>query len=265
MKIIDIRYGKLFISTNSMMLMATMAMVSLCLGAAVFTPGQAYATKSVDSPYVEEGELELQFEHSTIIDADNDTGGAHKQTYSIGYGVTDWWYTEGSIENEKEGEKNSHFSITHVEWENRFQLTEEGQCWVDVGLLAEAEFDIENGGPNELRLALLLEKSVCRFSHTAHIGFEKEIGRHAEEEFGSFFAWRSKYCYLPCLELGIELYSEFGPIPEFSDWDEQEHQLDPVIYGQVGPFRYDIGYLFGLTHASPDGEVKVNLEYGIEF
>ena len=109
----------------------------------------------------------------------------------------------------------------------------------------------------------LLEKAVGRFSHTANIGFEKEFGDGSEGEFGSVFAWRSKYRFQPYFEPGVELYSEFGPIPEFADWDEQEHQFGPVVSGTVGPFGYDVGYLFGLTDHSPDGEFKWILEYEI--
>lgn len=55
----------------------------------------------------------------------------------LGYGVTNWWFTEFYAKWHKEpGEQNS---FDAWEWENKFQLTETGKYPVDVGFLFEIE------------------------------------------------------------------------------------------------------------------------------
>ncbi|MCA9404948.1 MAG: hypothetical protein KC684_00275 [Candidatus Omnitrophica bacterium] len=64
-------------------------------------------------------------------------------------------------------------------------------------------------------------------------------------------------------EPGFEWHSNFGELKEHKSYDEQTHQAGPVFYGSVGPVKYNVGFLFGVTDPAPEGELKAILEYEI--
>ena len=91
-----------------------------------FEVSNLWATEKVYSPIVQKGEWELEARGSRDFDGRDDKDKAIKQKYALGYGVTELWFTE--IYGEFEQEAQSHESnATSIEWENRFQLTQQGQ------------------------------------------------------------------------------------------------------------------------------------------
>jgi len=136
----------------------------------------AHATKKVYSPIVEGGELEIEMRGSYDFDHRSSKDGKQKQKYAVGYGLTDRWHTELYGEIEK-GATASKFEFTALEWENRYQLTEQGQYWVDVGLYFEYEVSFEDDHADKIEGKLLLEKEMGSFIHTANIIFEKTSWR----------------------------------------------------------------------------------------
>ena len=99
----------------------------------------------------------------------------------------------------------------------------------------------------------------------ANLGLEREVGDDSEDETEGNVSWSTRYRYKPSFEPGVEIHSDFGSLSDGSEFDEEEHQAGPVIYGQLGAFKYDVGYLVGLSDSTPDGEGKANLEYEWHF
>jgi len=224
----------------------------------------AHATKKVYSPIVEGGELEIEMRGSYDFDHRSSKDGKQKQKYAVGYGVTDRWHTEFYVEIEK-GATESDFEFTALEWENRYQLTEQGQYWIDVGLYFEYEVSFEDDKADKIEGKLLLEKEMGNFTHIANIIFEKQVGGDSEKETEGGLAWGSRYRLRKYFEPGIEFHSEFGELNKSKSFDEQEHLVGPVFYGKVGNIKYDIGYLFGISDDAPDGKLKWILEYEWHF
>lgn len=106
----------------------------------IMSPMLAHATKKVYSPYVEQGEWELEARGGVNFDSRSDKDKLQTQKYALGYGVTKNWFTEvyGEIEKEYNDDgEDLDFSFTEVEWENKFQLTDKGKYSVDLGFLVE--------------------------------------------------------------------------------------------------------------------------------
>ena len=182
--------------------------------------------------------------------------------------MTDRWFTEiyGEIERAKnDDDEDLDFSFTALSWENRLQLTEQGQYWVDVGLYLEYEASFEDKHPDNIETKLLLEKSFEKFTHTANIILEQNIDRHPAEDLVGGFAWSSKYRLSEVCQPGFEWHSDFGEIGQTVSYQDQEHQLGPVFYGKIGNVKYDVGYLFGVSDAAPKGEIKWIVEYEWRF
>ncbi len=246
------------------------AVVLFFIGASFFLalPQAAHATKKVYSPIVQKGEVEIEARGQYDVDERASKDDVQKHKYALGYGVTDRWFTEvyGEVERTKnEDDEDLNFKFTALSWENRLQLTEQGQYWVDVGLYLEYEASFENKHPDNLETKLLLEKSFDKFTHTANIILEQNVGRHPSEDLVGGFAWSSRYRLSKVFQPGFEWHSNFGELGQVVSYQDQQHQLGPVFYGKVGPVKYDVGYLFGMSDAAPKGELKWILEYELRF
>lgn len=237
------------------------------LGIVIFS-ADASATKKVYSPYVEKGELELEARGNVNFDDRDDVDNTQTQKYAIGYGVTRYWFTElyGEIEKEYNDDgEDLDFAFTEVEWENKFQLTPKGKYPVDLGFLLEYAVSVEDKHPDNLEWALLVGKEIGKTEHYANFKFEHTVGGGREHETEAGFAWSSRYRLAKFLEPGFEYHAEFGGLHEGKSFNEQSHQTGPVFYGKIGNVRYDIGYLFGISDAVPDGMLKWMLEYEYRF
>ena len=225
----------------------------------------AWATKKVYSPRVEQGELELEARGNYDFDRAEENDGAQKQKYAVGYGVTKHWATELYGEIEKVPEEKENFEFTSLEWENRFQLFEPGEKFIDMGLYVAFEHSFEKDSPDILEWKFLFEKELGRFTHTANIIFEKEVGGDRQKDLEGGFAWSSRYRLNQYFQPGFEYHIDAGELSESIPFKNQEHMAGPVIYGKLGPVKYDVGYLFGVSRAAVDGELKWILEYEVRF
>ncbi len=228
----------------------------------IFTVASATPARAIDkiySPHVVKGEAELEYFGTRTLDNNSSKNNAQAHEFSVGYGVTDWWQPEFYGVFEKEPEDSA--KLIGFEFENRFQLTEPGEYWVDPGLLAAYTFGI-HGEPNELEIKILLEKQTGKFLHRVNAGFDEEIGHGAEGGAVPVAAWSTRYRYNLHFEPGFEIQSDFGHRENFRHFDEQEHYVGPALYGQVVPnLKYEAAYLFGISNETSSGAARLLLEY----
>jgi len=226
--------------------------------------GAAHATKTVTKPYVTKGELEVEWKGGvTHDDEDDEQDGGWEQKVAVAYGVTERVQVEVEGEVEKEGDSDDA-EFTALALETKIQLTEQGEYWADAGLKLEFEKDLQ-GGADKVEGKLLLAKDTGKLSHVANIILEREVGEDSGDETELGLAWSSRYRYHESFEPGIELHSNFGGIGEGEGFDEQDHRIGPVVYGKIGHFKYDVGYLVGISDHAPDRTVKAILEYEWHF
>ena len=86
------------------------------------TVASASPNAYVKTPIVEEGEKEIDFKWGT----EKFRGGGSGTATSVGFGwgATSWWFTE--LYGKWKREPGSPSGFDAIEWENRFQLTENG-------------------------------------------------------------------------------------------------------------------------------------------
>lgn len=238
------------------------AVTAAVLLAMLAFPASAFADAKVYSPTVEYGEFGIEMRGDARINR-GDTGKVQDQIYEFEYGVTDWWKTAIFAELEQETGESLGYAATA--WENIFQLTEPGEGWVDTGLY----FEYERGhadSPDEFEGKLLLEKQVGPTVETVNLIAAKEVGDYAESGAEFEYAARVKYRFKPYIEPAIEAFGDIGHIDRPPE--RQTHRIGPVVLGavplasQIGLY-YELGWLFGLTDASPDHSLKwlVELEF----
>jgi hypothetical protein len=69
---------------------------------------------------------------------------------------------------------------------------------------------------------------------------------------------------------GFEYYSQIDQILNPGKPADQLHRIGPVLVGlqnfaPYGKLKYEVGYQFGLTDATPRGTLRWRLEYEIPF
>lgn len=243
------------------MLRKTARMALICF--ALSTPCQgAWAAGKVYSPHVEKGELEIENRGTRTDDGD------FKMKTGVGYGVTDFWFSEVYAETSRAS--GDSLDLSAVEFENIFQLSPTGKYLADFGFIAEYAVATKDDELDEFEFGPLVEKQLGPTVHTANLIFVKEIGSGAaglELEY----AWASRWRLAPYFEPGVEAFGALGELEDTGPLKEQEHQIGPAIIGTIplnfgpGKLHYETGYYFGLTDATPDGEFRWLLEYEVRF
>jgi hypothetical protein len=218
----------------------------LCMA---FIPLRAIAdVDKVYDPYVYRGELEVEARGVHQFDDEN----KHKLKFGVGYGVNDLWFVEGYAIVEQE--TGGHAEVSDLELENKFQLTEKGRYWADLGALVELEKELGED-KWEVKAGPLLQKQVRRWLVTANLFLEKQFGSDRSDSDVEFLgAAQLKYRLSPALEPAVEYYA-----------DEETHSLGPVLTGTWHrgrtPIRWEAGVLAGLTGKSAD----VSFRWLVEF
>ncbi|NBX02818.1 MAG: hypothetical protein EBR02_01880 [Alphaproteobacteria bacterium] len=234
----------------------TAAALALC---AFSTPDAAHAL-DVKSPYVEQGIMEVESKNRFDFDDRASEDRFRQHIVGVGYGFNRWWFAELEGEWEKEAQHGYSFNATEIE--NKFQLTEQGEYFVDVGALLAYEFSHEQGGADKVEAGLLLGKLTTDWSHLANIIVEQEVGANKNANPELDLKWQTTYNYSKLANPGFEYYGELGEASDMQGWDTQKHRIGPVVLGNLGSgVKYDIGWLFGTSKATEDNVIKLNLEY----
>lgn len=221
------------------------------------------------SPYVEPGEAEI--EHQGYLSHDRDpANNNHKNgTLSLGYSPTDYYRVEVETEYERlagpsTDESSNKLRYTSANVENTFQLAQPGEYWIDPALFYEMDF--ARTSPSNIQLGFLGGKDMGRFSDMANFLVHKDYGAH-ETPTGFIYSNQLRYRLHHLFEPGFELYGDTGGKARFQD---QQLAIGPAFVGKVHTFdgqgiRYQMGYLYGATPATPDHAIRWKLEYEFAF
>lgn len=214
----------------------------------------------VSRPFVSERELEI--EHSGLVTTDNLDAKDSEQEYefALSYGVTSWYKPE--FEVEYEGDEDS-VELKKYKIKNLFQLTDRGEYWLDVGFRFDYTFG-QNHEADGLNFGPILAASVGPTDHVVDLFYAREVGEFASEGSNVKVSTQSLYSWQPWLKPGVEMYWESKAHDAFKD---QSLKIGPAFAGKIPAFtqghsiKYEAGYLFGATKASPDGTLRWKLEY----
>ncbi len=240
------------------------ALVSVAATLALCPQSRATDNK-VFYPNVTEGEFEFENRFFDTLDKDPTRGNGHNFVSELGYGATDWWFTE--IENEFKKDPQSKWRYASLGLEQVFQLTEPGEQFVDVGFFGEYEIAMGRGESDTLQFGPIVQKQFGRLLATINLFAAADIGGRAPQDPQFSYRVEAKYLLTPLFQPGVQAFGEPGAFSGFDRWSEQNHRIGPVIFGTwnlaPGKINYEAGYLFGLTPGSASGTMKFLLEYEI--
>jgi len=234
----------------------------LLLALTLLVPYTASA-KKIYSPIVERGEVALEYVLDVRFDGDQHVNQAARHQFELEYAMTSRWLT--AIYGDFSRLPKQKFRYRGVKWENIYQLTGEGEHWLDAGVYLE--YILPAASTNQadaIEFKMLLEKKTNALQHTFNITWKKELGAHAAGGMQTGYAWRTRWQWLDVFEPAIEYYASLGRLNHIKSFPQQSHQLGPVLHGHIaGAFSYELGYLFGLTSSSDRGALKLIVGYAL--
>jgi hypothetical protein len=194
---------------------------------------------------------------------------AHQQshfTLEPSYGITDWWEVGGYLQTTLE--RSGTFSYAGVKLRTKF-VTRPGwdAHWrlgvnFEVSLLPE-KFDRDRWG-TEVRPIVAWEDELWHFAFNPIV--DTSLAGAGWSEGPSFDpAFMAKIKIEGKVAVGIETYSDFGPIANPASWSNQVHYVfEAFDLLSVRNFELNAGIGEGLTAASNALIVKVIVGFGWE-
>ena len=250
---------------------ARAAVIIALASAGLAVAGAAHADFTIHSPIVEYREFEI--EHNGSYTFDPRPGSKHNETgtLEIGYGLLPWWGTEVEFAWSRTASDPPR-RLDEINWENTFQLTEQGEYWLDPGIFAEIGKSTRVGNTHHLEIGPTLQKQWGNTVHTVNLFFEHPFGPNNDEKSVNFnYAWQSLWTWKREFQPGFEIFGDVGPVDRAPGIRDQQLRIGPVAYGNIdigrgfGELKYGLGYLIGLTRATEKAALKWNLEWELVF
>ena len=220
----------------------------------------AEATNKVSSPDVTQGRIELEYRGGYDWDETASKDHIDQHKFVANYGITDRWRVEVKTDLASNGADRDW---TFFELANRFQINKDDSVWPKLSIQANYKFSLQDNAADRLEGTVLASKDTGQFTHVTNLNFENEVGPHARAGTDFNIGWKTKYRYQPSLEPGAEFYADFGKVVGPVPAGAKKYSLGPVLYGALTKnVKYEIGFLFGMSPAAPDGRLKGILTYG---
>jgi hypothetical protein len=247
---------------------------------ALLTPLRAWADFHVVSPdEIDFGELEIEHNGSASFDRLPANSGAQSYTIELGTGLTTWWHSEIEMSFDRNPGFNEPTLLTQAVTENMFQLTEPGEYFADVGFYIEYGQSLttgHNASANEVTFGPVIAKDIGRTTSTVNLFLTRQLGPDQTMQGLDFtYAWQTRWNIWQPLSPAVEFYGDTGTLGSSPSFSQQELLVGPVAVGALklndlglghaGLVKYEIGWLFGATRASPNGTLRWRLELEIPF
>ena len=252
---------------------ATPLLVILLLGG-LGASSAAHAQLRVRYPIVDYREVEI--EHFGDITFDKPKSGlSNNQRYALeyGFGPLPNWFVELGHELTAPNGENITYDATEIE--SYLQLTPTGKYFGDLAMFAEYEHPLGRSDPKNFTFGPLAQTEFGEIAgfgalHTLNLLFTRTVGNNRTDATQLFTAWQSRLLINPLIQPGFEYYGQVNEIINPGKLADQQHRIGPVLVGlnnfaPYGKLKYEVGYLFGLTDATPRGTVRWRLEYEIPF
>ncbi|MEM0897226.1 MAG: transporter [Verrucomicrobiota bacterium] len=230
---------------------APLFLLSLAFGTA-----QAQNTSSVFSPDVTKGKSAI--EYRSAFDPDNDAF-VHRLHYQ--YAFTDSWRLR--IIGLQDGDDSDAFAYRYTRLEAMWQFLEDEDFGWDSALRFELQIAEDDSPPSRFRVAW--SGKVDLDDHwqlrgnflTGHeFGEESDDGYLLESRAQISRKITDKW------RLAVDYYGDMNDTENFGSFDEQEHQLGPLLkFKTGGRLSGQFGALFGISEAAADTELRLHLTY----
>ena len=120
-----------------------------------------------------------------------------------------------------------------------------------------------NGNGDKIEFGAVLEKNIDDVEILANFDLDQGVDDNNDNQTGFDIALGAYTPYMDHLNVGLEYYGDFGDINNTGSFDDQGHQLGPMIEYKVGgaPIKFELGLLAGLSDSAPDAGLRYLFKY----
>ncbi len=243
-----------------------LAQIVLAASFAAMSPALAQSTSGVSGSDVHAGEdlFDYRFSYSPENDG-KDEGFTHRVHYQ--HGFSESWRARVLLTFGKRGADPLKPRSAGIEILHQFKESEDTGGW-DSAIRFDGDIPLRDGAPGRARIAW-----HNQFAIDEHVQLRgvilvgREFGDRAKD--GVTLETREEMTYklasdafLPGVRIGAQMFNKYGATAHFGSFDEQKHQLGPVLKGEIGDHvKYEFSTLFGLSHAASDADLRFFLSY----
>ena len=218
-------------------------------------------TSSVFSPTVSDGERSLEY-RASYVPSENGSGYVfgHRLHFQHALNERTRWRLIGF-----QGGPSDDIEFRYVRGELQHQIHEKSihekshSGW-DSAIRLELQVATQSGLPDRFRIGWTGKKNVSRWEFRANALADREFGSNPDSGIGLETRLQTTYAMGERTRLGIEMFSDFNTTSNMGRFDDQEHQLGPILKTALTRgLRAEVSYLFGISDPAPDGNLRLQV------
>lgn len=232
------------------------ALSFLVVGAASIGLASALNTSSVFSPDVDAGTSAAEYRFSAIPDDDDDAF-AHRFHYQ--QAIDGMWRWRVITLHTDRGAGDLEFR--YVRFEMQQQIRENEVHGWDAAFRYELQIAESDDRPSRVRVQFTNKWKLDDRWEARAIG-AAGVDMGAEASSGMAFETRSQVTrvIIPGWRVGAEMYNDFGSSDDFGSFDDQDHQLGPIVKMSLSrAWRVEANALYGLSDAAANVEYRLHV------
>lgn len=218
----------------------------------------ALNTTSVFSPDVRAGSQAAEYRLSFVPQSGDDAI-AHRLHYQRAWSE-DWrWRFIGLLSDR--GADDLEYRYMRLELQNQF-LSDEVGDW-DAAVRYEFQIADNDDRPSRVRVAFTAKRDLdARWQIRGNFLTGREFG--AESGEGYLLETRAQITRaVGDYRLGIESFNDFNDTQDVGGFDDQAHQIGPVLKGRFGGgWKFLLSGLFGVSDGADDHDIRLHLTRG---
>lgn len=221
-------------------------------------PAQAQNTSGVSNPDVTDGAHSLGYRNS-VAPSEGQDAFSHRVDY--GHSFSDRTKTKFVV---TQNNQNGDLKIRHVQIEGQYQFAKMQEGW-NSAIQLQGRVPTAHNVSGRMRIGWQNSFDLTsRVEFRAVLLAAREFGELARD--GIALETRSELTVsdLRDMRLGVQMFNKYNTTADFGDFNEQQHQIGPIIRGQItDDLKYGVGALFGVSRAANDAELRIFLGYSL--
>jgi hypothetical protein len=223
----------------------------------------AQSTSAVSGSEVTAGEHLVDYRIAYSPENDGkDEGYVHRFHYQ--YGFSDDWRGRVLLTLGKSGAEPVKPRVASLEILRQI-VERRGKTGWDSAIRLDGNIPLIDGLPGRARIAW---HNQYRFENKVELRSVVLVGR----EFGDLAAGgvsietreEATYKLKSGVRVGAQMFNNFGTSAHFDEFDEQRHQIGPVVKGAIGKhLRFEASAIFGLSKAASDADIRLFVSYAL--
>lgn len=238
-------------------------MIAAIAASAFAAPAMAQSVGGVSGSDVKAGEdlFEYRFAYSPEYDG-HEEAFTHRLHYQ--HGFSDSFRLRGLAQfNRRDNESLQPISGS-VELLYQFAESEKTGGW-DSAIRLDGYFPLEHNVPGRARIGW---HNQFALSHDVELRGVLLLGHQFGDlaKPGMIIETREEatYQFADGFRIGAQMFNNMNTTSHFGGWNEQTHQVGPVLKGHLGKHtKFEFSTLFGISHKASDADLRFFISYAL--